>query len=169
MRVLGGESVDVAAVVAIDSMVLVWGVRRRDGTPEQLQRARWLFQELAEDKSQIVVSPIALAEYLTPVTESARAAVVNELNQRFTIPVFDEKAAAISAEIFNVGLAQRPKNVPGGRTCLRADALIIASSYVSGATVFYSHDADCRKLAEEVMVAKDLPAMARRLFEEPEN
>lgn len=151
------------AIVAIDSMVLVWGIRQ-EGTQEQLQRVRWLFEELQQQDAQIIVPTIAIAEYLTPVARHDHAAVIHDLSQRFIIPVFDVRAASLAAHLFNVGNNTRPKNIPGGRTCLRADSIIIASAHASGATTFYSDDAQCRALAKEYMTAADLPTIPPTLF-----
>jgi hypothetical protein len=35
--------------------------------------------------------------------------------------------------------------------------LIIASANAAGATIFYSHEKQCRKLASQVMKSEDLP------------
>jgi len=78
---------------------------------------------------------------------------------------FDVKCASLAANLFSIGKELRQGGIPGGRACLRADTLIIASAKMYGAKVFYSDDDDCVKLAGQVMTAKKLPDQPNTLFE----
>jgi predicted nucleic acid-binding protein len=153
-------------LVAIDSQVLVWGVRNQ-GSQKQLQRAQWLFQGLEQEEAQIVVPAVALSEFLTAVGPKDQENVVTTLTARFIIAPFDVKCAALAARLFSEGKGVVKRGKPGGRSTLRADALIIASAALSGARTFYSGDAKCRKLAQRVsqLTVHDLPTIPPTLFE----
>ncbi len=55
-------------LVAVDTMTLVWGIRK-EGTPEELKRAKWLFDFLDQDNAQVIIPSVVISEYLTPVEE----------------------------------------------------------------------------------------------------
>ncbi|MCH7703062.1 MAG: PIN domain-containing protein [Planctomycetes bacterium] len=153
-------------IVAIDSMVLVWGIRE-DGDWEQIERAKWLFLELEEQGAQVLLPSVALAEYLTPVDVDKQGEVISTLNTRFIIPPFDVKCAALASRLFRQGKSRVKKGAKDSRRSLRADTLIIATAAVHGARVFYSNDKRCRKLVSDCvprLEAKDLPTMAPNLF-----
>jgi hypothetical protein len=51
-------------IVGVDTTILIWGVRKQ-GTDGELDRARWLFEKLDAEESQIIISTSVLTEYLT--------------------------------------------------------------------------------------------------------
>jgi predicted nucleic acid-binding protein len=152
-------------IVAVDSQTLVWGVRR-DGTDEQKQRAKWLFDALDAEDAQIIVPSVVVAEYLTPISPEKHDAVIASISGRFLIAPFDVLCASLAAELFQIGkpLREMGAQAPDCRKCLRADTLIIATAKVKGATVLYCGDTRCRKLATRIMTAQDLPDMPNTLF-----
>ena len=151
-------------VVAIDSQILVWGIRKK-GPQERCDQARWLFQELEDEDAQIIVPSVVLAEFLTKVEDANRLAVVSAVSGRFRVVPFDIKAAALAAELFVAGRAARTMKKTGSRNCLKADSMIVASAKVHGARTFYTDDGDCLKLAKRAgIVGERLPKMAPDLF-----
>lgn len=157
-----------ARLVAIDSQILVWGIRNQ-GTKEQKSRAKWLFQSLEDEDSQIIVPAVALSEYLTKVGQGHQKDVIASLATRFIIAPFDVKCVALAATLFSEGQGIVTKGRKGNRSMLRADSLIIATAACQGASAFYSGDANCRKLAERVprLEVFDLPSIAPSLFDNP--
>ncbi|MBI4579501.1 MAG: hypothetical protein HY718_07360 [Planctomycetes bacterium] len=101
-------------IVAIDFMILVWGIRKT-GTREQLQRARWLFQKLEEEEAQVILSSVALAEYLTPVPPDEHRDVIAALTKRFIVPPFDVRCASLAASLFAEGKNLRQMDKRGAR------------------------------------------------------
>ena len=154
------------SLVAIDSMILVWGIRK-EGPEDRLERAKWLFAKLDHDQSQIVVPSIVIAEYLSHVDVRKHAETIELMNNRFIISPFDVRAASLAADLFRQGLEERgDKGSPDGRKCLRADSLIVATARSQGVSVFYSHDKHCRTMATRArMEAFDLPTTADNLFD----
>ena len=154
-----------ARLVAIDSQILVWGIRK-EGNEEQKKRTGWLFQELDESKAQVIVPAVALSEYLTKVQPNEQRDVIATLAARFIIAPFDVECAALAAQLFSQGRGIVKGKTRGGRSTLRADALIIATAAVHGAEAFYSGDAICRKMASLVprLEVLDVPKQPPDLF-----
>jgi len=144
-------------------MTLVWGIRR-EGTPDELKRAKWLFEFLDAEKAQIIIPTVVVSEYLTPVDESRHLSVISTLNDRFIISPFDILSSSLAAKLFTLGKPLRKGGEPGGRACLRADTMIIATAKTHGAHTLYSGDAECRELAQKVMRSEDLPEKPVDLF-----
>lgn len=120
---------------------------------------------LDENNTQILMPSTALAEYLVPFEPGMHADVVAPLAKRFIIAPFDAKCAALAAKLFAKGKEGRKMNVENARNLLKSDLLIVATSAVHGARIFYSDDGDCRNLAERAgLTAKALPTIAPDLF-----
>ena len=156
------------STVALDTMVLVWGLQRKDppGQKEKelLRRAQILLRQLDEDKASVVVPAVVVSELLIPIASEKHGDFVAELRRRFVCPPLDLQGAALAADIWrrHRGL---PKKDQIKRTTLKADALIVATASVAGAQVFYSHDPKCRRLAELArMEGRDLPTHHENLF-----
>jgi predicted nucleic acid-binding protein len=150
-------------IVGIDTQSLVWAVRRQ-GTASELDRAKWLFEELQIAKAQVLIPTIVVAEYLVPADKKTHASIIEAINRRFLIKPFDVECASLAAELFKVGKPMRQAGVPFGREVLRADTLIIATAKVHKAKVFYTDDKDCRELAATVLDARPLPVNSPHLF-----
>ena len=151
-------------VVAVDTNILVWGVRRK-GPPEKIEYAGYLFKELEQEGAQIVIPSIVVCEYINIVSPSDRGKVVAAINERFRIEPFDIKDVVTAAELWDFGKAGRKMQQPNARAVLRADALIIATAKNHGATEFYTEDNDLFTMANKIMTAKRLPTMPPTLFE----
>lgn len=123
-------------------------------------RGAFLFTELNEDKAQIVLPAIVVAEYLGPIPPEQQSEVTAAISERFIVVPFDLRSAAISARLFEEGKAQLPPGKPGARRQLKADAMIIATAVAHGAREFYSEDEACLRLAGTVVEAKRLPNAA---------
>jgi predicted nucleic acid-binding protein len=150
-------------IVAIDSMTLVWGIRKR-GSKENLEHAAILFAELERDDATIIVPAVVVAEYLIPVPSEDRDNTVTAL-QRFQIEPFDVRDAVLAAKLWSDGKTRRQMASAGARICLRADTLIVATAKNRGAREFYTDDNDCFDMATRAgMAAKKLPTMDGRLF-----
>jgi PIN domain len=152
-------------VTGVDTMVLIWGVQEaRTGTIpvgqdvlEMRRRAEILLEELFERKEKIVVPTVMVAELLVKIDPRKHGDFIAALQERFFCPPLDLRASALAAE-----LLQQHRQLPAGeqqsRSIVKADVFIVATAKVAAATVFYSHDPKCRKIAELAgMEAKDLP------------
>lgn len=163
--------------VAVDAMVLMWAMRalstarKRSSTDDDLalqQRAWMLLEMLHDEQRQVVVPTIAVAELLTGIPHAQHGQFVAELQQRFFMPPFDVRAASVAAKLWqdHRGL---PKSDQLARSVLKADAMIVATAKVAGATDFYSHERKARRLAELAgLNAKDLPVHTGNFLHEME-
>ncbi len=158
-----GNPVAKTEAIAIDTMTLIWGIRK-DGPDEQQKRAKFLFQKLEEEKAQVIVPAIVVAEYLVPVRQDERDRVAALLGESFRVVPFDIRCTVLAAQIFGQFKKGKASKTVGGRDLLKADAMIVASAKAAGASVFYTDDKRCRKMAGSVMEARGLPDIPSNLF-----
>lgn len=152
-------------VVAVDTMVLVWALQK-SGTPEEhVAHAGYLFKQLEDEKAEIVIPTVVVAEFIAPIKAEERGRVVGALNERFRIEPFDMRDVVTAAELWDAGKSGRPMKQPNARMALRADCLIVATAKNHGASVFYTEDDACFAMAAKVMEAKRLPTIAPSLFD----
>ena len=151
-------------IAGIDSMILIYAGfvppnrRKRSADSEDLRvRSKLLLYKLAREKTPIFLPTVAISELLVPVSKAEKGALIAALTEKFVCLPFDVRAAAIAADLWS-----QHKKLPhdlqyDSRHVLRADAMIVASVHAAGATDFYSHDRQCRALADLVMTSHDLP------------
>lgn len=153
---------------AIDSNVLIYAglvpsndaTARSDAVRELQIRSRLLILSLAKKKTTVFLPTIALAEVLVPVPAQQIGPLIAMLSERFVLPTFDIRAAAIAADLW-AQHRRLPRNLQyPDRHVLRADTMIVASAKSAGAIEFYTTDDKCRALARLVMQAKELPAQS---------
>ena len=101
-------------IVAIDSQILVWGVRKQ-GDDTNLKRARWLFEQIEQLESQVVVPCVALSEYLVPADPSLHLGIIDALSKRFILAPFDVRCASLAAQLFVKGKTMRDMGKPDAR------------------------------------------------------
>jgi predicted nucleic acid-binding protein len=153
-------------IFGIDTHVLIYAeaVPSKSGTKCQdfadlRDRAKLLIYRAADKGDTVVLPTVVISELLIPVPAGQRGALIQVLEKTFQCPSLDIPAATIAADLWskfrNLPQSQAYNN---GRHVLRADALIVASARAANATHFYSHDSQCRVLAELAgMKALDLP------------
>jgi predicted nucleic acid-binding protein len=153
-------------ILGIDTQVLIYaeavpskpGEKSNDIVDLQ-ERAKLLIYRAADQGDTIVLPTVAISELLVPVPPGQRSAVVQILEKTFRCPPLDIPAAVIAADVW-ARFKSLSKGEPrtSDRSVLRADALIVASARAANATHFYSHDSQCRTLAELAgMKGLDLP------------
>jgi predicted nucleic acid-binding protein len=148
--------------IGVDSMVIIYanlapakGKGTQSDVLKALSKRAQLFL-LEHEKDEIFLPTIAVSELLVPVPAIQKGAVSAAITERFNCPPFNLQAATIAAELW----AAYKSNQGGqqyNRQTLRADVMIIASLKAAGVNHFYSHDKQCRNLANLIMTAKDLP------------
>ena len=154
-------------------MVMIWGFRDRGNRAnatdaEKRRRTLVLLNELSEKKATIIVPTIIVAELLIPLPAEEHGNFLGQLEKYFFCPPFDLRACGLAAELW-IKHRSQPEGDRINRVTLKADVMIIATAKSAGATVFYSHDKKCRKLAEQAgLTAKDLPTHSEDLLVEEE-
>lgn len=154
--------------VVLDTHILIWGgIRKLRGDqqqrPKMVERAKWLLAQLQREKAQIVIPAIVAAELAIPIPARRRGDFLTTLAASFILRPFDLHAAAIAADLHARVAEAAQKELPA-RPVLSADVKIIATAKAAGAGIFYSSDAKCRRVAQLVMEARDLPTHAEELF-----
>jgi predicted nucleic acid-binding protein len=155
------------SVVSVDANVLVWMFReghyKNAGTlasaelAELQKRSDILLQDLNRRAVKVILSTMVVSEYLAGIEEKRQADALGSLRSSFEIYSFDLPSCLLAARLWQAR-PQATTGVPGQRVAMKADVMAVATAKVHGATEFYSHDANCRKVAESAgMVARDLP------------
>jgi hypothetical protein len=126
-------------------MTLVWGLR------------------------QVIVSTVALSEYLTLIDPTLHEAVIEKVEERLIFHASTKDCASLAASLFQTRQQMRDKTVPGARATLRADAMIVASAKVYGAGCIFSHDSDCRDLAYTIAqdFGREMPEAELNIYGDP--
>lgn len=152
------------AKVAIDTMVLIWSVRdhvapetRVAGQEIERELAVGLLRKICKSDAQKVISAVSLAELMVPLDPKRRPDFLGVIGNEFMIAPVDMRAAPIAAQLYN---EHRPLRGKGpDRIAFKADTLIVASLKAYGVNIFYTHDDQCRKVAESVMRALPIPSV----------
>lgn len=151
--------------VALDTQVLIWGMKDEctPGQEQMKERARILLLELDKDDAQVILPTVSLAELMAPMSDRQSSRFLAEAEERFVCVPFDSRSAYVAAKLWREH-RKLPTKEQLKRTLLKADCHIIASAYTAGAREFFSHDANCRRLAKSLMTAKDLPMFSEEMF-----
>jgi predicted nucleic acid-binding protein len=153
-------------IAALDAMILTWWMR--DDAPQDMkERVQWLVEELEEEKATIIVPTVALSEFLRGIQPKYHGQVIEFFRIRFVLAEFNVQAAAIASRLIQHRSLESTEGKPGARVCMRADAMIVATAISHQATIFYSDDEECRKMAAMHIEAKGLPNMGKELFPAP--
>ena len=152
--------------VGLDTMTLIWGLtkdnprrgnQRQANLAEMQVRSLILLDILNEEKQEIVIPTITVAELLVKVPLDKHESFISEIQSRFFCAPFDLRASAVAARLW-VQHRELPKAEQIARSVLKADIMIVATAKVAGVTRFFSHERKCRRLAEMVgLQAFDLP------------
>ncbi len=151
----------------IDTMILVWWIRQEAsaGQEEMIKRAQWLMTNLEEEKTDIMVSTVTVAEFLRGSPKHQQQAQASIIEETFICMPFDKRSAYMAAEHFEKirSLREYEKR----KTVLKADQMIAATALANRADVLYSHDEPLRRLAGRMgLKAADLPDTPPSLFDQ---
>jgi predicted nucleic acid-binding protein len=151
------------AVIAVDTNVLIWGVRkeRPDDRPDLVERCARLLEDYKSTQIPIMVPSIVVAEYLIGHTLDQQSKERGIIGSNFFVAPFDAKAAAIAAQLYDASLLrQARRDTEIGRQCLQADFKILATAIAHGATVFYTDDPHMTAFAAGKILVKEIPTKA---------
>ena len=134
-------------VVAFDSMVLAYAVRKTPSQKGKVRRAHLLVAELERDKAVIIIPSVVVTEYLKEIAQDDRDRAANEIASWFKVEAFDLEDTVLASKLWDDGEAHRRREEEGYRNKMKADAMIIAVAINRGAGEFFSEDGDSRKMA----------------------
>jgi predicted nucleic acid-binding protein len=152
-------------IAFIDTMVLIWWVRRQStqGQENMIQRAHWLMEDLEQQCANVMVSSISVAEFLRGSTAAQQAEQMAIIEEVFLPAPFDQRAALTLAA--RSPAARGIKEYVDRTVAFKADQMIVASAAANKVNILYSHDVGMRKLATAFGIeARDLPEMPSSLF-----
>ena len=153
------------SLICVNNHLLIWGVRNEatKGQEDMVAKAVRYINFLDEQKDDILVPSVVLAEFLAGVPDERSAAVLAVMEKRFKIAPFDTPAAVIAARIWrkmkleNPALLDELKQAGDSRTKIKADIQIIATAVARKAAQIISHDAGLQKLAIGLIDAVPIP------------
>lgn len=156
-------------VACLDTMILVWGVRREctPGQEDRLQAADALFEQFENDGTRLLIPAPVLSEYLVRVPRSQWEDVLSVFKAEYIIGTYDAKAAMIAAELHTRRVETlKPEEIAdlGGRRELKVDCQVVAVAMSNGADVLYSDDKGVKHIADNrirVVRLADIPVQPR--------
>lgn len=152
-------------IVAFDNslLTLVFDPGGNTDISDTRKKISTLMDDLASDKSQIIIPSTALAEALTRQGSRYNYVPVLKKYGSFRIVPFTEICAVELAEHLKTYKAKRRKDIYAGQSFqkVKFDRQIVVTAYLYKAKVLYTADEDMAKFAEELGMS------ARRLDELP--
>lgn len=150
-------------VISFDTMVLIWGVKQvaTPGQEHRIEEARRFLALARERNFNVVLSTVAVSEYLCGFEPSEHAAQIDAL-RHFAVVPFDLRAASIAAQLTrNRTLVDELRSeYEVSRQTVKADMAILACAISAGAQTFYTTDQRLRKAAQGRIIVKELAEIA---------
>jgi predicted nucleic acid-binding protein len=148
-------------IAALDTMSVIWGITHAVSSNKDVAtmqyRAHILIDMLQQDGAQIMIPSVVVAELLTGIDPKDHGNFLATLQTTCFCPPFDVRAAALAAKLW-LEHRQLPAADQLNRRTLKADTIIVATAFTSGAKRFYTNDRKCRSLAKKAgLDALDLP------------
>ncbi len=153
------------SLICVDNHLLIWGVRNEasPGQEAMISKAVRYINFVDEQKDDILVPSVVVAEFLAGIADERSAAVLAVLERRFRVAPFDTPAAVVAAKIWrkvkseNAGLLEELKDGGSSRPKIKADIQIIATAVVRKADRIITHDTGLQKLAQGWIEAVPIP------------
>lgn len=164
-------------LVGVDTQTLIWALDEIESDdPAKEQRALWLMGYLTRIKAQVVISTVVLSELLIQIDPAKHADFIAALDRRFHIIPFDVAGARGTGAYYLVNKDVKMDGSVGARKIYKADLMIVSQAAAAGASIFFSDDAGCRKMATRLgMQAQPLPTQPptigpqMEMFKSPED
>jgi predicted nucleic acid-binding protein len=146
-------------LVCFDTQIIIWGIKK-DATPGQedmIVKAEHLIQQCEEERIQIIVPAIVVAELLSGLKPESYSEFTAFMQRRFMVIPFDTQAALHFAVMWR----NRKQSLIDAvtRTEMRTDYLIIATAKARGAKCIYSEDPHLSNFAQNYIEVKGLPSI----------
>ncbi len=157
------------AAVCFDTMVLIWAAQEHITGPSKLmaEKAQALVDKLTAAKTTIIIPSIVVGEALLKIPDDEVVRFMQRLQRRFMIVPYDFAAARRFASLWlerkNHPEILAQKGVPGSRTMLRADGMIVATALHNRCTAIYTHnEKDLRKFAGNNIELRSVPEISEQ-------
>ncbi|MCH8044425.1 MAG: PIN domain-containing protein [Planctomycetes bacterium] len=154
---------------AIDVHILIWGLRNQlPPDPERASLPARCAKLIEKLPSPILLPSVALGEYLIGCDPDTRDQELDEIARNYFVAPFDDKAAAIAAEIWDNKVVDRVKREAKiGKQAVKADIQILATAIAQGATSLYVEDRHYNNFLQDKIIIKSIPTEAE-LSPQPE-
>jgi predicted nucleic acid-binding protein len=157
------------ARVALDTQVLIWGVKE-EATPGQevmIARAKRYMEHLSHGGQTVVVPTAVLAELLMRCPIEMHAAVMNLFNQGTDIAAFDPIAVRHFGRLWHARQAAlaplKAANPSATREKLKLDCLIVATALAAKADLICSHDPFVAVFANGEIPVTQIPELPEQI------
>lgn len=148
-------------VVTVDTMTLIWGVKKRatKGQEHMIDRTARFLRALSDNGDVVHLTSQVVAEYLGGYSEADRPAQLLAIRKYFPVHPFDLRAAEIAAELLhdNARIKAIQKEFGVSRQVVKADVAIVASAVAAQIQVIYTNDVKIKKAALGKILVKDIP------------
>lgn len=149
-------------IFCIDANTFIWGIKKiaTAGQESMIQRAEYLFQMADEQKHQIMIPTVVLAEVLAPEPLEKYPVLMEVIQKNFIVADFDARAASRYGVLFMNKIEELKKTAKKSKVSnqqMKIDHLIIATALVHNASCIYSHDPGLKAFASRYIEVKDLP------------
>lgn len=161
-----------AKLVAFDTNICVWGIRKVNDRNNFVSRSRQLIKTLQEEGYTIIIPAPVLGELLAAVPVKEQPALHDEITKTVRVYPFDIIAAEIYAEMMykynNAGFQENLKqwatdgHVP--RQKVKVDYMIAAIAKAQNVDYLYTEDEGLRKFASPFLSVSGVP---NKMFVEP--
>lgn len=149
-------------IVCIDSQICVWGIKGKSSPDQEhmIPKAERFFHYLDENKIEVLIPTIVLAEILMPEPKEIHPEYMEVISKHFIIAPFDERSAMKYAEILNVRLEEAKdyaKDNAIRREKMKMDHAIVATAIIHGCSCIYSHDKGLASFAKDLIEVREIP------------
>lgn len=146
-------------ICCIDANVYIWGVKKQ-GDIDMIERAQHLFKWMDDNKHQVMLPTIVLAEILAPEPLEKHPVIMEVVTKNFIVADFDLRASSRYAILF-MNKIEALKKIAAENDIdnqkMKVDHLIVATALVGGANCIYSHDRGLKTFGQRHIDVKDLP------------
>lgn len=157
-------------LVGIDCHILIWGVQKtaRPGQEQMILRSITLLDKLDQEKAKVMVSSVAVGEFLVKLSPIEQDAVKEILGKRFLIAPYDLAAAVCAARIRqSIDVPELRAEFPDlSRKDISADCQILATAVTRRVCKLYTHDEPLIKMAKAAKLSIDVCNMPTDLAQQ---
>jgi predicted nucleic acid-binding protein len=153
------------SIVCFDAHIIIWGIRNLAtlGQEEKRLRAKYLIDKCEQERKQIIVPSIVVAELLAGIEPDQRNDFISVMYKRFIIPPFDTQAAMLFSNIWHSKKHAQRGDIT--RAEMKADYMIVAIAKARGAECIYTEDDGLKKFATGHIDIKPLPIVPPQIHQ----
>lgn len=151
-------------IICIDSNTFIWGIKKKadPGQEDMIPRAEYLFKWADENRHNILIPTVVLAEVLAPEPLEKYPVLLDIISKNFMVVDFDQRAASCYGQLF-MNKIEASKKVAKKQKIdnqkMKIDHLIISCALVHNAACIYSTDKGLKAFGQKYIDVRDLPQL----------